>query len=287
MLQHNFVAESSDHYETPIEAYEHIGAILGEVTKLLGKNTTSLNIYDPFFCNGKVIENFKSLGWSNITNVNRDFYQDVVNHTVPNHDVLVTNPPYSSDHIERILSYCKDSKECNYFALLLPNYSYRSNFFQHYFEGNFSEGLSQKPFFLAPINRYIYCRPKACETSKFISKETREYINQNDDGSLNHSPFLSSWLIFCHNHTDTIFNKLKEEEKKHKNFIVARTHKGCKWKIKKLRSNGKKKKKRKSKKRINNYGRNNNNNKRDRDIDKYVDNNNNVKKNRKKRRKVK
>ena len=86
-------------------------------------------------------------------------------------------------------------------------------------------------------------------------------------------------MIYCHNNTDTIFNKLKEEEKNHKNFIVARTHKGCKWKLKKLCSKGKKKKK-KGKKRINNFGRRNNNNKRDRGVvDNYVE------KNRKKRKK--
>ncbi len=39
----------------------------------------------------------------------RDFYADVRKGRVPEYDILVTNPPYSGDHKERILKFCMDS----------------------------------------------------------------------------------------------------------------------------------------------------------------------------------
>ena len=230
MLKHNFKAESSDHYETPMQAYRHIERVLNRIAKVARKSKESFTIYDPYFCDGKVIKNFKTLGWSKVVNVNKDFYKDIQEGTLPKYDVLVTNPPYSFDHIEKILSFCQKNRHCKCFALLLPNYSYRSRFFKEYFDSNFSEGISYKPFFIAPVERYVYCRPMSCETSKFIEKETRDYITSAKG---QHSPFLSSWLVYCHTDTERIFSELLVEEKMHKDFVVARTHKGCKWKLKK------------------------------------------------------
>ena len=58
----------------------------------------------------KLSKNFKTLGWSKVVNVNKDFYKDIQEHTLPNYDVLVTNPPYSFDHIEKILSFCQKNR---------------------------------------------------------------------------------------------------------------------------------------------------------------------------------
>jgi hypothetical protein len=70
-----------------------------------------------------------------VRNVCEDFYQSVDDGAVPEFDVLVTNPPYTSsaprrapgslfhgttDHVERLLRYCRScGKPC---ALLMPNY---------------------------------------------------------------------------------------------------------------------------------------------------------------------
>ena len=84
----------------------------------------------------------------------------------------------------------------------------------------------------------------SCETSKFIEKETRDYITSAKG---QHSPFLSSWLVYCHTDTERILSELLVEEKMHKDFVVARTHKGCKWKLKKrMGSRGKKRKRNKN-----------------------------------------
>ena len=40
----------------------------------------------------------------------------------PEYDILITNPPYSGDHVERLLTYCVNSNKP--FILLLPNYVY-------------------------------------------------------------------------------------------------------------------------------------------------------------------
>lgn len=39
---------------------------------------------------------------------------------VPQHDVLLTNPPYSGDHVERLLRFCRSSgAECGAFGWLV------------------------------------------------------------------------------------------------------------------------------------------------------------------------
>ena len=40
-----------------------------------------------------------------VLNENRDFYADAAAGALPEHDVLLTNPPYSADHKQRLLSY--------------------------------------------------------------------------------------------------------------------------------------------------------------------------------------
>ena len=40
MLKHNFNAESSDHYETPMQAYRHIDRLLDKIERLLKSKET-------------------------------------------------------------------------------------------------------------------------------------------------------------------------------------------------------------------------------------------------------
>ena len=49
-----------------------------------------------------------SLGFETVINVKRDFYADIRKDKVPEHDVLVTNPPYSGDHKARLFSWILD-----------------------------------------------------------------------------------------------------------------------------------------------------------------------------------
>ena len=64
---------------------------------------------DPYFCEGSVVRHLGKLGFTSVYNRNEDFYAVVAAGRVPDHDVLVTNPPYSSDHMQRILRFCAAS----------------------------------------------------------------------------------------------------------------------------------------------------------------------------------
>jgi hypothetical protein len=46
-----------------------------------------------------------------LVHAKRDFWADVAKGTVPEYDILVTNPPYSGDHKERIIKFCAESGE--------------------------------------------------------------------------------------------------------------------------------------------------------------------------------
>lgn len=100
------------------------------------------NFYsDPYYCNGTVKKQLASLGYTNVINECKDFYSLIENDngnellhyyyyfdnylknktnvrcTVPNYDVLITNPPFSGDHIERIFDYCVNKQSKPFFIL--------------------------------------------------------------------------------------------------------------------------------------------------------------------------
>ena len=56
-------------------------------------------IYDPYYCDGGVVRNLNSLGFPNIHNVKEDCYAIWQRQDLPSFDILVTNPPYSGDHV--------------------------------------------------------------------------------------------------------------------------------------------------------------------------------------------
>ena len=81
-------------------------------------------IYDPYYCAGGTKRSFKTLGFANVINENVDFYDVLARDAVPEHDVLVTNPPYSADHVERCLTFAAENleKHARPYFLLLPSY---------------------------------------------------------------------------------------------------------------------------------------------------------------------
>ena len=88
----------------------------------------SLTVYDPYYCKGRVCDALAALGLAreSVINVNRDFYSDISKRTVPTHDVLLTNPPYSGDHKQRLLRFLVDARQsgldgdgpCPFFLLM-------------------------------------------------------------------------------------------------------------------------------------------------------------------------
>ena len=101
------VSTRSDHAETPVNAYEDLAPFLRAVGG---------RVYDPYYCDGGVVRRLQALGFRDVVNENRDFYADVSNGRVPRHDILMTNPPYSGDHVDRLIAHVVAAKRP--FALL-------------------------------------------------------------------------------------------------------------------------------------------------------------------------
>lgn len=177
-----FEVDETDHCETPLEAYRDLLVVLDKIAASVGKTRGTLLIYDPYFCNGGVERKLKSLGFSNVINRNRDFYQDIANKSTPSYDVLITNPPYSGIHMEKLLSFCiqRDGPARKPFILLLPHYVYTKEYYSRAL-GSSSSDL----YFLIPETRYSYVPPKwvtSADGSRALSR-----------GKEKTAPFPSFW----------------------------------------------------------------------------------------------
>ena len=125
---HPFEVDAADHCETPFAAYQDIEPFLFRVALALRKPKEKLRIYDPYFCEGSVAKHLARLGFTCVYNENEDFYAVVRQGRVPEHDVLLTNPPYSGDHFRKILEFCGRSRKP--WLLLLPNFVCRKAYYQ-------------------------------------------------------------------------------------------------------------------------------------------------------------
>ncbi|GLI64201.1 hypothetical protein VaNZ11_007393, partial [Volvox africanus] len=181
-----FRVDYNDHFESPLQAVQDIEPVLQLLSVKLKKSKSSLTVYDPYFCQGGIRQHYEQLGFKNFIHRNRDFYKDVDSGNVPSYDILVTNPPYSSDHKERILEFCLRSGKP--WALLLPNYVATKAYFSELLD-SMSTPAAQRPFFLTPPARYNYEHPEGTGHAE--------------------SPFFSIWYIGLGEHTETIYKACK------------------------------------------------------------------------------
>jgi len=70
-------------------------------------------------------------GFPAITDANRlrrneDFYQVIASAAVPDYDILVTSPPYSRDHMQKVAEFCASSGKP--WAMLLPSFVHRKQY---------------------------------------------------------------------------------------------------------------------------------------------------------------
>lgn len=63
-----FQTDDADHAETPLNAYKDIVILLDVFARNINKTRTTLRIYDPYYCDGSVIEKLGSLGFKNVIN---------------------------------------------------------------------------------------------------------------------------------------------------------------------------------------------------------------------------
>mmetsp|Transcript_15749 Transcript_15749/g.26291 ORF Transcript_15749/g.26291 Transcript_15749/m.26291 type:complete len:310 (+) Transcript_15749:81-1010(+) len=182
----NFEVEYNDHFETPKIAYMDLIPVLLQAARDCNKTLSDLVVYDPYYCAGQMVNFLHELGVTNVINRNRDFYADVAEQNIPEHDILVTNPPYSGEHKQKLLQYLSQSDKP--FCLLLPVYVATKSYWREFVasekvkkEGKSSTssktGISPQltELYLLPSISYEYNHPEG--TGKDIP------------------PFFSSWFI--------------------------------------------------------------------------------------------
>ena len=170
----NFEVEETDHCETSPQSFQDIDVHLSALADSLCKTKEELQIYDPYYCNGATIMHLAELGYHNVFNKNVDFY----NSTIPAHDVLITNPPYTGDHCEKLFNFLLKNKK-PYF-ILLPDYFQKRKFFPD------KDNIT----ILKPPSQYHYWTPSLLRSSKKSKKQ-----HSNLALGIKTSPFASSWII--------------------------------------------------------------------------------------------
>ncbi|CAK9018278.1 Uncharacterized protein SCF082_LOCUS14012 [Durusdinium trenchii] len=166
-----------------MEAYQDAAVVLEEVAGALGKTRSTLRIYDPFFCDGGVVHALGRLGFDHVYNKCEDFYAMVARDALPEFDVLLTNPPFSGDHMERLVGFATTHPKAlgKPFMLLMPNFVYTKPFFA---------AASQKISFLVrPMQRYAFVPPRWVSTSKGSTSLAK--------GKKTTSPYPTFW--YCGN----------------------------------------------------------------------------------------
>lgn len=149
-----YPVDDDDHCETPHIAYAHIASLLEKYAATIGKTKDTLQIYDPYFCQGNVVQRLNDLGFPLVRNEMVDFYAaQKAPSSIQNYDVLVTNPPYSLDHMQRLVAYCITTSKP--WFLLMPNYVYT----KEYFLPTLMHVNIPKLFFIVPFKRYSYTTP--------------------------------------------------------------------------------------------------------------------------------
>ncbi len=185
-----YPTDPDDHCESPLDSYKDIKPILDYLAKSTnGKD--NLRIYDPYYCNGLVKENLAQMGYTNVYNMKEDAYKtwDESDSTqpYPEYDVFITNPPYSEDHIERLMNHLGTSHRvvggAKPWCLLMPTYVHKKDYFKQIIAKQKKSKKSQ-PFYLVPKKRYVYLPPK-----NFREKKDSDVHKKS-------SPFVSMWYIW-------------------------------------------------------------------------------------------
>ena len=188
-----FTADNDDHCETSPTAYTHIVPILHLLAKQLNKTPSELQIYDPYYCAGGMATHLHKLCFHNVYNKCEDFYNVIAMNKVPAHDVVLTNPPYSGDHFDKLLKFLRGNNKPA--LLLLP---------QHFSENKSALYSSDNYCFLTPPQRYHYWTPDGMRRRPEEEEKEKDCSNKSSKKKRKHtnlvlgtrnSPFASHWFI--------------------------------------------------------------------------------------------
>lgn len=168
--------DDGDHCETPALAYAHIAPILALISSSVG-SCGSIKLYDPYYCAGSAASHLRALGYPDVYNRPVDFYamQSSIPPLIPPFDVLVSNPPFSSDHPRRSMTFALTCGRP--FLLLLPNFEACSSWLSELLSS-----CNQKLLYLAPHKRYICRSPSSLRSG---SNKALKYV----------APFPLLWFI--------------------------------------------------------------------------------------------
>ena len=231
-----YPTDPSDHCETPLEAYADIKSVLVSLANSLKKPISDLAIYDPYYCEGNVKLRMKELGFNNVYNEKEDFYSKTSH---PEYDVLVTNPPYSYDNIEKLLTFTYSSGKP--FLLLVPNYVYAKDYYIRITKEYEKKGPNNNMFFIVPRSRYLYTTPKSRRQRK-SGKYTSPFpsfwyccMRQYNSGCIRSANQLPSNIVCTSVRTlpANMLSDYDERKKKLKNSLKRKKNKDRK-KIKKM-----------------------------------------------------
>jgi len=181
MLDFPYPTDSNDHCETPEQAYIDVVSILKRISKKIAKVKKSkhLKIYDPYYCNGGVIDKLSLLGYPKVHNEKVDCYSVWESGNLPDFDVLVTNPPYSGDHIEKLIKFLSSKKFGNKpWMLLCPEFVHKKDYYTELMK------KKKRPLYIVPNKRYIYLPPRGFREKKASATHKKS------------SPFTSYWYIW-------------------------------------------------------------------------------------------
>jgi hypothetical protein len=172
-------ATEEDHCETPLLAYTHLAPLLRALANELGKRPDALRIYDPYFCAGATARHLAGLGFPSVHNACRDCYADWAQGALPDYDVLVTNPPFSTtpvDHIARLCAFLQSSGKP--FCVVQPNFVYRKDAWQALCERGAPAATAPFPFYLTPQQprQYVYEAPPGFRQVKGKQRKTAPFV---------------------------------------------------------------------------------------------------------------
>lgn len=163
-----FPTDPDDHCETPQVAYNDIAPVL---KWLKG------DLYDPYYCNGGAKVKLQGMGFT-IRHEKEDCYK--VWNSI-NFDILITNPPYSGDHLDRLIDFSFRSKKP--FCWLVPEWVHKRPAFVTALGP--SPRTKKRPLYLSPKKRYIYEPPPSMREAK--ASDTHKKT----------APFHSIWIVWA------------------------------------------------------------------------------------------
>lgn len=227
-----FATDKLDHCESPADSFADLLPCLRAMASQLSVQPwTQLWLFDPYYCDGASGAHLRALGFERVTHEKRDFYAW---DPMPPFDVMVTNPPYSADHIPRCLNIA--FRTGLPFCLLLPNWVAKQGWYADLVKEK-AEAAGGGVFHVAPLQPYSYTMVREDNSQPYPD-------HVGADGKT--TPYLSSW--YCHvpsagAHAEVLRAMEAAEKGKAKgkgggggkppNWVVAKTVRGLKWKLQK------------------------------------------------------